>query len=106
MRVVSSANVRSLTEGWLEVQLLVYREKSRGESTQPCGAPVLMVRGSETSLPSLTRCFLSDRKSVIHLQVGSGTLSCVSLSWRRAGASYQSYGTMTEDKSSAKHCLG
>ena len=30
---------------------------------------------SETCFPSFTCCFLSDRKSVIHLQVESGTLS-------------------------------
>ncbi len=35
LRVVSSANFRSLTEGSLEVQSLVYREKSSGERTQP-----------------------------------------------------------------------
>ncbi len=42
--MVSSADFRSLTEGSLDVQLLVYREKSSGERTQPCGAPVLIVR--------------------------------------------------------------
>ncbi|MED6273255.1 D-tyrosyl-tRNA(Tyr) deacylase [Characodon lateralis] len=31
-----------------------------------------MVRESETCFPSLTRCFLSDRKSVIHLQINRG----------------------------------
>ncbi|CAB1436153.1 unnamed protein product [Pleuronectes platessa] len=45
---------------------------------------VLMVQGSETSLPSLTHYLLSVRKSLIQLQVGSGTLSCVNLSRRRA----------------------
>ncbi len=35
MTVVSSANFRSLTEGSLDVQSLVYREKSSGERTQP-----------------------------------------------------------------------
>lgn len=39
--VVSSANFRSLTDGELDVQLLVYRENNRGDNTQPCGAPVL-----------------------------------------------------------------
>ncbi len=42
--VVSSANIRSLTEGSLDVQSLVYWEKSSGERTQPWGAPVLIVR--------------------------------------------------------------
>ena len=40
-----------------------YREKSRGERTQPWGEPVLMVRDS-VCLPSLMCCFLSDRKYV------------------------------------------
>ncbi len=35
MTVVSSANFRSLTEGSLDVQSFVYREKSSGERTQP-----------------------------------------------------------------------
>ena len=34
------------------------REKSRGERTQLWGDSVLMVRGSETCFPSLTRCLL------------------------------------------------
>ncbi len=41
MSVVSSANFRSLTEGSLDVQSFVYREKSSGERTQPWGAPGL-----------------------------------------------------------------
>ncbi|CAB1446614.1 unnamed protein product [Pleuronectes platessa] len=60
-------------------------EYYRGDCS-PRSDCMLMVRVSETSLPRLTRCFLSVRKLVIHLQVGSGKLSCVSLSWRRAGA--------------------
>src|SRR4029434_10371696 len=43
-----------------------------------------MVLESETYFPSLTCCLLSDRKSVIHLQVESGTLSWESLSCSRA----------------------
>ena len=81
----ASWNLRSLTDWWLEVQLLVYREKSRGEGTQPWGEPVLMVWESETCFPSLTCCLLSDRKSVIHLQVESGTLSWESLSYSNDG---------------------
>ena len=65
-----------------EVQLFVYREENRGERPQPL---VLMVRGSETCFPSFTHCLLSDRKSVIHLQIESGKLSCEILSWSRAG---------------------
>lgn len=37
IRVVLPANFSSLTHLWLEVQLLVCREKSRGERTQSCG---------------------------------------------------------------------
>jgi len=44
-----------------------------------------MVGDSETCFPSLTCCFLLDRKSVIHLQVDSGMLSWESLSCSRAG---------------------
>ena len=63
-----------------EVQLFVYREKSRGERTQPWGDPVLIVWDTDKCFPSFTRCFLSDRKSVIHLQVELGTWSWESLS--------------------------
>ncbi len=44
MTVVSSANIRSLTEGSFEVQSFMYGEKSSGERTHPWGAPVLIVR--------------------------------------------------------------
>ena len=44
-----------------------------------------MVQDSEMCFPSLTCCFLSDRKSVIHLQVESGTASWISLSCNRDG---------------------
>lgn len=70
---------------WVEVQLLVHREKSRGERTQTCGDQVQMFKGSEACLPSFTYCFLSLRKSVIHLQMELGTLSLRSLSCSRAG---------------------
>ncbi len=43
MTVVSSANFRSLMAGSLDVQSLVYMEKSSGERTQPWGAPVLSI---------------------------------------------------------------
>lgn len=36
---------------------------------------MLMVMESETCFPSYMCCFLSDRKSVIHLQVETSTLS-------------------------------
>uniref|UniRef100_A0A3P9DUJ4 Metalloendopeptidase n=1 Tax=Maylandia zebra TaxID=106582 RepID=A0A3P9DUJ4_9CICH len=39
MTVVSSANLISLTDWWVEVQQLVYREKSRGERTQRRQSP-------------------------------------------------------------------
>ncbi len=83
--VVSSANFRSLTEGSLDVQLFVYREKSNGERTQPWGAPVLIVRVPDENFPSFTACCLSVRKLVIHWQMEVGTESCVSLFWRVSG---------------------
>jgi len=46
------------------VQLLVYREKSRGKWTHPWIDLLLMIQESETG-----------RKSVIQLQVESGTLA-------------------------------
>ncbi len=63
-RVVSSANFRSLTEGSLDVQSFMYREKSSGERTQPWGAPVLIVRVLDENFPSFTSCCLSIRKAV------------------------------------------
>ena len=59
---------------WCTVRREGEKEHSLG------GDPVLMVHESETCDPSLTCCFLSDRKSVIHLQMESGTLSWESLS--------------------------
>src|SRR4029434_7470407 len=48
-------------------------EKSSGESTHPWGAPVLTVRVLDIISPSLTCCFLSIRKFVIHWQVEAGS---------------------------------
>lgn len=45
--VVSSANFIILTEGSMEVQSLVYKENSNGESTQPCGAPAFVYCGQQ-----------------------------------------------------------
>ncbi len=83
MTVVSSANFKSLTEGSLDVQSLVYREKSSGERTQPWGAPVLVVRVLDVYFPSLTSCCLSVRKLVIHWQMEVGTENWVNLGWRQ-----------------------
>lgn len=44
--VMSSANLISFTD-WLEVELFEYKEKTRGERTQPQRELVLMVRESE-----------------------------------------------------------
>uniref|UniRef100_A0A8C5S4C7 Uncharacterized protein n=1 Tax=Laticauda laticaudata TaxID=8630 RepID=A0A8C5S4C7_LATLA len=44
--VVLSANFSILTKGSFEMQSLVYSEKRSGESTQPWGAPVLIVQVS------------------------------------------------------------
>ena len=51
-RVVSSANFRSLTDGWREVQRLVYRENGAGDRTQPCGEPVLVDLELEMLFPA------------------------------------------------------
>ena len=66
-----SGVVRELQEldGLMTGGAAVYREKSRGERTQPWGEPVLMSCELKMCFPSFTCCFLSDRKSVIHLQV-------------------------------------
>ena len=53
-RVVSSANFRSLTDGWREVQLLVYKENRAGERKQPCGEPVLVDLEQEMLFSSFT----------------------------------------------------
>lgn len=70
--VLSSAIVMILTEVSIEVQLFVYKEKSCGESSQPCRAPVLVVWISEVSFPNLTCFSLPVRKFVIHWEVGTG----------------------------------
>lgn len=51
-RVVWSANLRSLTDGCREVQLLVYSENRAGDRTQPCGEPVLVHLELEQALPA------------------------------------------------------
>ncbi len=45
--IVSSANLTMTLELCVAVQSCVYREYRRGLRTQPCGAPVLRVRGDE-----------------------------------------------------------
>ncbi len=67
------------------MQLLVYREKSSGERTQPWGAPVLIVRVLDENFPSLTSCCLSVRKLLIHWQLEVGTESWGNLGWRSDG---------------------
>ncbi len=79
--VVSSANFRSLTEGSLDVQSFVQREKNSGERTQPWGALVLIVWVLDENCPRLTSCCLSVRKLAIHWQTEEGTESRVSLFW-------------------------
>lgn len=56
-----------------------------GESRQPCGVPVLVVRGIDRLVPSLTCCFLLVTKFVIHSQIGWGTCNCSSLLWKWLG---------------------
>lgn len=75
MKVVSSTNFSSLTDWWPDVQLLVQGEEQRGKDAA-LGVPVLMVRVSEVFFPSCTCCH---RRSVIHRQMESDTLSWGSL---------------------------
>ncbi len=49
------------------VQSCVYREYRSGLRTQPCGAPVLRIRGDDVLLPILTTWLLPVRKSRIQL---------------------------------------
>lgn len=55
------------------MQLLVYREKIRGESSQPYVALVLMVGESETCLSSLT-CYLLVRTGTFSQESFSGSM--------------------------------
>ncbi len=71
MSLVSSANFRSLTEVSLEVQSLLYREKSSGERTHPW--PVLVEQLFDINFPGLPSCCLSVKKLVIHWQIELGT---------------------------------
>ncbi len=52
--VVSSANLMMTLELCAAVQSCVYREYRSGLRTQPCGAPVLRIRGDDVLLPILT----------------------------------------------------
>ncbi len=52
--VVSSENLTMTLELCVAVQSCVYREYRSGLRTQPCGAPVLRVRGDDVLLPILT----------------------------------------------------
>ncbi len=54
INVVSSGNLTMTLELYVAVQSCVYREYRSGLRTQPCGAPVLRVRGDEVLLPILT----------------------------------------------------
>ncbi len=74
--------LQELDGGSLDVQSLVYREKSSEERIQPWGAPVLDIRVLDENFPSLTSCCPSVRKLLIHWQMEVGTESCVCLFWR------------------------
>ncbi len=65
--VVSSANLTMTLELCVAVQSCVYRQYRSGLRTQPCGAPVLRIRGDEVLLPILTTWLLPVRKSRIQL---------------------------------------
>ncbi len=51
-----------------DTQSWVYREYSRGLSTQPCGAPTFRVMELEVNWPTFTTCGLAVRKSWIQSQ--------------------------------------
>ncbi len=51
---MSSANLTMTLELCDAVQSCVYREYRSGLRTQPCGAPVLRIRGDDVLLPILT----------------------------------------------------
>lgn len=63
---MSYANIRSLTEGSVEMQPFVYREKSSEESAHPSEAPVWIVQVLDVNFPNRTCCSLSIRNLVIH----------------------------------------
>ena len=70
-RVISSAYLKRgalLTELSTGLQSRVYTKNSAGELTQPWGAPLFVVMTVEMVLLILTHCFLSVRKSLIHLR--------------------------------------
>lgn len=73
---VSSASFWSLTKSCIEVQLLVRREKGDNESSQLCGAPLLMVQASELWL-------LSVPEKITSLSIELGTFFWEGSSWRR-----------------------
>ena len=52
--VVSSENLTTGTYWLPDSQSFVKRVKRKGESTQPCGAPVLRITGLERELLTLT----------------------------------------------------
>ncbi len=62
-----SANLTMTLELCVAVQSCVYRQYRSGLRTQPCGAPVLRIRGDEVLLPILTTWLLPVRKSRIQL---------------------------------------
>ncbi len=53
---MSSANLTMTLELCVAVQSCVYREYRSGLRTQPCGAPVLRIRGDDVLLPILMCC--------------------------------------------------
>lgn len=69
----------------LEAQALVYGEKSNGDNTQQCNAPVRRVRESEKIFPSSMCCILSGRKPIIQQHVVSGTGNWETLVRSRGG---------------------
>ena len=79
MTVVSSANLTMTLELFVATQSCVNREKKRGLSTQPCGAPVLRVRVEDVAFPLRSAWCLPVRK--LRIQSQRAVLSPRSLSF-------------------------
>lgn len=78
----SSANLTRLVEVWQEVQSLVYRNNRYGERTQPCGTPVLVVKGGRQVTAKLHLLRPVGKEVCNPLADGAGTCSCSSRSAR------------------------
>ena len=76
---VSSEYLKYWVMGEGLVQLLVKSVKMNGDSTQPCGAPVLVMMVDDVVEPTRTDCGRSHRKLSTQWMSRAGTLSCCRL---------------------------